>query len=63
LEALSIRLIKEPQLCQSISAAATMYSAAFTVSEFLARMDSIIERIMIPGDHVVQSSDDIFRPI
>ena len=53
LEALSIRLIEEPQLFQSISTAAAMYSGAFTVSEFLARMDSIIERIMIPGAQLV----------
>ena len=43
LKALSIRLIEEPLSLQTISTAAAIYSRSFNVSEFLARMDRIIE--------------------
>lgn len=48
LKALSVRLIKEPQSFQTISGAASIDSRTFGVSEFLDRMDRIIERIMAP---------------
>jgi glycosyltransferase involved in cell wall biosynthesis len=48
LKVLSMHLIKEPQSLQKISTAAAIDSRTFSVSEFLDRMDQIIERIMAP---------------
>jgi glycosyltransferase involved in cell wall biosynthesis len=56
LKALSLHLIKEPQSFQKISTAAVIDSRAFNVSEFLDRMDQIIERIMAPDYGVTRAS-------
>jgi len=48
LKALSTQLIKDPQSLQSMAASAVLRSRTFNVSEFLARMDCIIERITAP---------------
>jgi glycosyltransferase involved in cell wall biosynthesis len=63
LTALSLRLIEEPETRQNISAAAAPHSRRFNVSEFLARMDRIIERIMASGDRLAHSGDDIRQPL
>ena len=49
LKALSMHLIKEPQALRKFSTVAAIDSKTFSVSEFLDRMDQIIERIM-PSD-------------
>jgi len=48
LKALSTRLIKVPQLLQSMASSAVLHSRTFDVTSYLARMDCIIERIMAP---------------
>jgi len=48
LKDLSTRLIQDPQSLRSMAISAILRSKTFDLSEFLARMDCIIERIMAP---------------
>ncbi|AMN43498.1 glycosyltransferase [Rhodoplanes sp. Z2-YC6860] len=48
LETLSLGLIEKPAMLQSMSAAAVKRSKAFNVAQFLARMDSVIYKLIPP---------------
>jgi glycosyltransferase involved in cell wall biosynthesis len=56
LKALSMDLIKEPRSLQKYSATAATDSRTFHVSEFLDRMDQIIERIITPDREIARAN-------